>query len=181
VLQAPADPNPQFDKTGDDADVDNDGPVYFIAGAFGPPEPSGGTWERMFTVEAGKPLLLPISNLLYLGTKEFSEEESIAQANAGFDAWEQSDDTSLSAAIDGTQVENLSAYLVRSDFFTPGHPKLGSFLASQPIDQDDDLYPSASTGYWLMIEGLNPGPHTIAFSGTVQGKTISVIDYILIA
>jgi hypothetical protein len=174
VLQAPADTNPQLDETGEWADVDNDGPVYFVAGAF------GGTWERTFTVEAGKPLLLPVSNLLYLGTAELSEEASMIEADASFDAWEQSD-ANLSATIDGVPVENLSAYLVRSDFFTPGNPEPQSFLdETLGIPQSDDLYPSASTGYWLMIEGLTPGEHTIAFSGTVAGNSVSVTDHVFI-
>jgi hypothetical protein len=30
------------------------------------------------------------------------------------------------------------------------------------------VYPAASDGYWLMVEPLSPGKHTINFGGTTQ-------------
>src|SRR5215471_10515936 len=56
ALQSPANQNPVLDQTGAFANVNNNGPVFFIAGDF------GGDVERTFTVPAGKPLLVPLLN-----------------------------------------------------------------------------------------------------------------------
>jgi hypothetical protein len=59
VLQGPPPAgNPQTDETGEFADVENDGPVFFIAGTFG--NPLNDPVERSFEVPDGTPLLIPI-------------------------------------------------------------------------------------------------------------------------
>src|SRR3954470_4456879 len=56
VLQAPVVTNPLLDTTGHFANVNNNGPVFFIAGS------QGGAVTRSFSVPAGKPVLFPLIN-----------------------------------------------------------------------------------------------------------------------
>jgi hypothetical protein len=61
ALQAPYVTNPLLDTTGAYAGINNNEPVYFVAGTasdFGGPA----NVDRMFDVPAGKPLLIPVLN-----------------------------------------------------------------------------------------------------------------------
>ncbi|GEO18615.1 hypothetical protein [Microvirga aerophila] len=180
ALQAPANPdtfegNPLTDTTGEFAHVNNDGPVFFVAGAFPPFGPA--TVERSFAVEEGTPLLVPVVNNLWLATGGDTE----ADANAALDAWKASVD-SFFFEIDGKPVENVSAHLEETDFFSPGSATPGSLLAAlvpEP-DPNEDFAPSRDAGYWLMIDDLPQGKHTLHFGGTAGGNTINVTDHIYI-
>ncbi|MBL0408002.1 hypothetical protein JKG68_29320 [Microvirga aerilata] len=176
ALQAPLERNPLLDTTGEDADVGNTGPVFYLAGNLSE-DPSV---ERRFTVPEGHPVLIPVQNFVSIPF----ETDPAGYAAEQVALWEASVDvTSLSATIDGDSVENIEEYLVKSDPFTPGQPQAGSLLnASLPpeLPPEDDLYPSLSSGYWLMIEGLTPGQHTITVSGTAGGGSTGVTDYILV-
>jgi hypothetical protein len=174
ALQAPAATNPLNDPTGDWSDINNTAPVYFVAGTL-----FEGTAKRTFTVEAGRPLLIPVLNNIVLEPEDPTVPDPMADANADLDLWEGSV-SDLSAVIDGVPVQNLSAYLVRTDFFTPGNPQPGSLLEGVGLPPEDDLYPSRGSGYWLMVEGLTPGEHTISFGGTSMFGPISVTDTILV-
>src|SRR5947209_20498630 len=56
LLGIPANMNPNLDTTGEFCDVDQSGPVWFLAGAF------GGKFERACTLPAGKRLFFPVLN-----------------------------------------------------------------------------------------------------------------------
>ena len=60
--QSPVAKNPFTDSTGAFAHVNNDGPVFFVAGTNG----VSGTVTRTFTAPAGKPLLVPMINFFDL-------------------------------------------------------------------------------------------------------------------
>jgi hypothetical protein len=131
-------------------------------------------------VPEGRPVLIPVQNVISIAFND--DPADYADTNVA--SWEASVDvTSLSATIDGDPVENIEAYLVRTDYFTPGRPVPGSLLdESLPeLPPEENLDPSLASGYWLMIEGLTPGQHTITVSGTAGGVTTSVTDYLLIA
>ena len=170
ALQAPAAMNPLNDPTGQWADIDNEGPVFFAAGAL------SGTFERTLTVPEDTPILIPVYNFVSVAFNS-DPPDYTDQAVA---AWEAGV-TGLSATIDGDPVENIEAYLVRTDYFTPGDPEPGSLLASFGIPSGDDLFPSMGTGYYLMIEGLAPGPHTITVTGTSEvSPPVTITDHIFI-
>lgn len=170
ALQAPATMNPLNDQTGQWADFDNERPVFFAAGAL------SGSFERTFTVQEGTPILIPVYNFVSLAFNSDPPDyadKAVAEWEAGV--------TSLSATIDGDPIENIEAYLVQTDHFTPGAPKPNSLLQTFGIPPGDDLFPSKGSGYWLMIEGLTPGPHTITVSGTSEVyPAVSVTDHIFI-
>ena len=64
----PADLNPVSDPTGEFAAVGQSGPLWFLAGNF------GGTTVRHATVPAGKGLLLPILNAIWINIPELGDD-----------------------------------------------------------------------------------------------------------
>jgi hypothetical protein len=178
VLQGPADGNPQTDETGNFADVENDGPVFFIAGTFG--NPLNDPVERSFEVPDGTPLLIPILNDIYITFN--TDEHPRALANESLRDWKRSVED-LFLVIDGVEVKNLDSHFLRTDFFSPGRSEEGNllwdFLGDLP--PKEDLFPSRSAGYWVMVEDLAPGEHTIQFGGTTStGISANVIDTIFV-
>jgi hypothetical protein len=87
-------------------------------------------------------------------------------------AWKSSVNTaSLFATIDGTSVSNVSSYLEQTGYFSAGATQAGSLAAAAGVALGDDLSPNKAAGYWLMIDGLTPGQHTLDFGGTSGGFT----------
>jgi len=153
VFQSPSDAVPFSDPDGSLANLNNGGPVFFVAGT------GGGPVERTFSVPAGRPLLIPMVN--YFNT--YDTEEVINAAIAAFPG----SVTDLFAEIDGVPVADPFDYLeVTADFFSGGLAQEGSWIASLGVPVGEDVFPSKSSGYWLMIDGLAPGTHTLRFGGT---------------
>jgi hypothetical protein len=156
--------------------VDNDGPVFFVAGAF------GGAVERTFTVPGDKPLLIPLVN--FIANKfedELSGDVELQKAAVDQDlAAVKGTISGLFAEIDGIPVQNLGAHYEESDFFALGPAQAGTLneVAGAPLG--DDLFPSKSIGNWLMIDHLAPGEHTLHFGGTIAGTTVTITDHIYI-
>jgi hypothetical protein len=188
-LQAPVNTNPLTDPNGGFAHVDNTGSVFFIAGNFNgvPTSPV----DRTFTVPAGKPLLIPMISAFDTEgpgipatipgwDKSFQEE-----VNRVMNDWQHSV-TSRFASIDGHPVSNTQSYLERTGFFSMGQVQPGSLIESLGVAAGTDLPTTKSAGYWLMVEGLTPGTHTLDFGGStgpnfVNGETsfaVHVIDHI---
>jgi hypothetical protein len=176
-LQAPAETNPLIDPTGENAQVNNNEAVFFVAGTFGGPA------ERTFSVPEGTPLLIPVLNNIGLAF----DTDPPGEADRLLAQWEPTV-SNLFATIDGEPVDNVESYFVRTDYFTPGTPQTGSLLESVldrfNLPPTEDLYPSRAAGYWLMVEGLTPGEHTISYGGTFVNEgtpvTVSVTDHITV-
>ncbi len=100
--QTPANKNPLLDTTGAWAGVDNNGPVFFIAGATGALTSA----DRTFDVPAGKPLLIPILNSLDTLDSKSTEEADMVDFRDSV--------TSLFATIDGVSITNPGSDLVNT-------------------------------------------------------------------
>jgi hypothetical protein len=132
-------------------DLGQEGPVWFLAGTDGSFDA-----KRECRIPPGKYLFLPIINMIHqtpLGVKKEGKVASCKQLQASAAV---NNDHLVSAVvlIDGVQVRNVASYRVRSEGCFPMYPKL----------PEDDRYitpVAASDGYWLMIEPLPIGRHTI--------------------
>ena len=162
--------NPLFDTTGEFADQEQSGHVWFLAGAF------GGTVERTATVPVGKALFFPIFNALWWAPDDLPFAREVAETYLGktpaeiallsdveliglLSDFNVGPDPVLSVEIDGVAVANLAAY----HKISPGF---------RIVDRDliDDLglaldvnNTAVSAGYWIMLAPLRPGKHTIHF------------------
>jgi hypothetical protein len=173
ALQAPAAQNPLTDPTGAFANVNNNGPVFFVAGTTG----LSGPVTRSFGAPAGKPLLVPMINFsdtepaeIDPPTATLADRENAA--NVVVDGWLNAvDPDSLFASIDGNPVANPAQYLQVTGLFSMGPTQAGSLIASLGVPVGAELNPTKAAGYWLMIDGLAPGPHALHFGGSSDAFT----------
>jgi hypothetical protein len=139
------------------AQVGNNGPVFFVAGSiFGVPT------DRTFTVPAGRPIFFPVINNLWIETPPivcFPDFPCALDQITPF----ITDATDLHATLDGQNLlipDALGFRQTSSEFFLIALPDDNLFGAPE------DAYPAVSDGYWVAVEGLSPGPHTLIFGAT---------------
>jgi hypothetical protein len=178
--QTPANQNPLLDPTGGFAGVDNNRPVFFIAGTTSPTFANVATSaDRTFNVPAGKPLLIPMLNTFDTLDSEATEGGIMEDFRTSV--------TSLFATIDGVSIANPESDLVNTDFFSMGPFQPDSLIANLAmqagvsIPEGTELDPTLGSGYWLMVSELSPGEHTLTFGGAQSnGFSVSVTDHITI-
>jgi hypothetical protein len=140
------------------------GNVWFLAGNF------GNTSVRTCTIPAGKPLFFPVFNFVVFDP--FTHETILdlrMQAAEPIDAA-----TDLEATIDGKRAaKDLRAFRVQSPVFSTVIPTAppplpapdpGPFLLSPGLHST-----MVTDGYWLLLEPLKPGHHTINFKAKGSG------------
>jgi hypothetical protein len=164
ALSFPVDENPLLDTTGEDCskgDVSDD--IFFLAGT------AGGKVERECTISEGQAILIPIVNVINIKTLEEETEESLfAQAEEIL-----AQNRNLKLIIDGERVRDLKSYKVANpSFFTVELPENNLFGISA------GSYEAVEVGYWVLIEGLSAGEHTITVDGKSHGQTsLGKIDF----
>ena len=71
----------------------------------------------------------------------------------------------FSRLSDGQALHNLQADLVKTDFFSAGPTLVGSWANDQGVEVGKELTSSKGAGFWIVIEGLSKGTHTLEFGG----------------
>jgi len=159
---APASTNPVLDTTGEFADVDQSGAVWFLAGSFGE------TLSRTVTIPADKFLFFPIVNSAWVGPPTMKigrhhVESFVGDVLAVGDYW---------CEIDGVAVPDLASYWVTMAAGEGYYIKL----------TDDNLFgvragrygPTVDSGVYLMLRPLSPGEHTIHIRTEFGAESIDV-------
>jgi hypothetical protein len=156
--QSPTDANPAADPTGAFANNNNDGPVFFIAGT------NGGPATRRFEVPEDTPLLIPMLNFFDTLDPKGLERQLIRDFRHGV--------TDVFAEIDGQAVAHPRSYFLKTDFFSLGPVTsgrvIGDLALAAGVPEGTDLSPTLGAGYWLMIDDLDPGKHTLHFGGSID-------------
>jgi hypothetical protein len=182
----PTSVNPQLDLTGENAQQNQSGPVWFLAGV-GPW--GGGTVVRQTTVPAGKALFFPLASIWWLTIYPYDSEgeDPLAwwDANQGWvrDLLQSFNDaaTDLSCEIDGVPVAKIEQYRAYSPDFMAYLPDENIFdLMGYPGDVEEQIAgPGVDMGgYYLFLAPLSAGEHTLHFTGTNVAGTQDV-TYIL--
>jgi hypothetical protein len=146
--------DPINDPTGEKAPLKQKGPVWFLAGT------RGTTTERTVTVPSGKALFFPIVNICGWTTSEPGPESEaeMKEIRPGVkDAVDHA--TELEVIMDGVALQGLRNYRSQSP---------PSFLFTSPADGPPErvgTHEAFSDGYWIMLEPLSPGQHTLYFRG----------------
>jgi len=164
--------NPIVDKDGSQCAINQNGPVWFLAGTH------GGSATRYCTIPAGKAIFFPL--FTYLDdypcpetppTPPFQpapgqslEDFLIADAKSVVDLVNH-----LVADLDGRELSNVFSYRA--------HSKLFSFTAAIDRKVTDSCITGSpqlavTDGYWLLLEPLSRGEHTLHFLGAINGFTI---------
>ena len=159
ALSTPEANNPVLDLTGVDANVNQAGPVFFLAGTFG-----GDPVVRNVTIESGKALFIPILNWNQTypedapGVPRNKAEAAMRNTlNAFFDTVDPND---LHCEVDGIALRNLSTYRAQSPVYSMSlAPDSSSVTMWGYAAGEHDL--NVSDGYWVMLAPLSVGNHTI--------------------
>lgn len=168
------DPTRPGDPTAKNCMVGQRGKVWFLAGALG-----GGTVRRTCTVPEGVTLFIPVINTFWLDTPgvcgqgaSLTVPEMRAQLAPFIDAA-----TGLEVKVDNMPVTDIRRS--RSVPFLAALPKKNLFLEACGGDLPPGIYsPSVADGYYVKVEGLAPGVHTVDFKGR-SGSFELDIGYVL--
>jgi hypothetical protein len=155
VFAIPKRDNPLLDETGEKAGVGQSGPVWLVAGTI------GATAERTFTVPADKAIFFPIVNFgAWIPADATTVEGLRAVAKYWMDHVPE-----LEVTVDGVALQGLQNYRFQSP---------ASFTLVGPADEADTFmmaqtgtHEGFADGYWIMLEPLSPGPHTVYFRGKI--------------
>jgi hypothetical protein len=165
ALKIPKSKNPVLLEKGD-CRVGQKGQVWFLAGTLAG---DGKAIERECQVPRDTKLFFPLINYAYFAfpltdppetlTEEFSRSQVVCAAP-----------TRLEASIDGIPVKNPLQYFAESPFFKARLPKDDAF------DIEDKLIPDGrvtgtDNGYYLFVQRLRPGKHTIKWKAEITCGT----------
>jgi len=164
----PINANPLFDTAPGSAGQSGD--VWFLGSAINTEQkPSGevvSKADRKLTVTVGTMLFFPIMNVE--GSKlegDGDTELDLKNYASGF----VGNITDMFADIDGVPVKDLQQYRAQSTLFTigplPDNNIFQFFGARAPAGSTT---PSVADGFYLMLEPLSIGTHTIHFGGTAE-------------
>ncbi|MEY3202335.1 MAG: hypothetical protein RIR70_1885 [Pseudomonadota bacterium] len=178
VMGIPQSSNPVADPDGRFAGINNNGPVFFIAGG-------GGGLERSFTVPHGKPIFFPLLNAINVSSHYFDGVEAYCP--------EQPDPLGCAfsvigywidyagerhASLDGMDINLFPNNRQRSsDFFPVTVPEEDLYdWNDPPVALPAGTFPAVSDGFWLAVEGIPIGEHVLEFGGTWPwGGTLNVV------
>lgn len=181
VNSIPAAKAPPADTTGGSAFLNNDGPVFFLAGTFGGPQTRG------IDLPTDRPILVPLINGIWyatpvvspeidtdLDTVDDDTEELFLGAKVSPDGPREFMERHIVDPIDqlNFSFDGLSAQELGIDLFDfresahgVAHVPAGSNAAQNGIPEGN--FPlSYSTGYYVMLTDIGPGPHTLSFGGS---------------
>ena len=159
---APASVNPVADQTGQFAAVNQPkGNLWFLAGNF------GGTTVRIITIPAGKALFFPIQNIVDVedgivtpgGSKVFLIKQPLQTAQ-GLVSYVISTAYGMSCSVDANNIPITAANLELSNPFSLQLPTDNVFGYPAGV-----YYPAVDSGYYVLLNPLSPGQHTIHFAG----------------
>jgi hypothetical protein len=171
IPDTPNAPNPNNDQTGASAAIGNTGPVFFLAGTFGGPAVT-----RTITVPSGKPVFFPIANVFF----------AAVGATGNFDPAPCSTPLTLSCALGLIRgpICNATNMTVTIDNNTITTPKIKNFRQTSTSFFTVTLPPSnvfglppkmyfpnnpvwVQDGYYIMLNNLSLGTHTLHFHGEI--------------
>jgi hypothetical protein len=156
VLSLPQDINPLLDNTGEDCAQMQSGPVWFLAGT------TGGSVERTCTIPEGNAILFPVLNFVNIRTLPTETEQDLRVVPK-----DQADKaTILEASVDGVSLQDLQNYRAQSPaLFNVTFPENNIFGIPQGSSE------AVADGYWVMLQPLPAGQHTIQFRGAYVDVT----------
>lgn len=170
-LSFPVSVNPSFDDTGAHAGLGNVGPVFFLTGSLAPSyDPLNVVVNRAATISANQYIFVPLLNALFDNSlfpppggpfDEAQLRRQAADSLAGI--------SELRASIDGVEVPNLFDHreLSPPGFFSYTLPDEDNVAQYFGADLKGTVADAVSDGYYLMLNPLTLGSHTIQFGGTI--------------
>ena len=180
AFSIPVASHPLFDNG--DCSIGQSGSVWFLGGKFCQTgQACNGTATRSCTVPAGKALYFPLANV-----EDSAPEEPNWGCGGGLPplvsgtiaerrqcvAMYVDPTAKMEADLDGIQVHNLKNFRVQSVDFEVTWPDDNILTAIGEGPFSAGTYsPVVDDGYYLLLEPLPPGAHTLHFQAGVQNVT----------
>ena len=171
ALKFPEETNPILTNGNVDCVAGQNGKVWFLAGTFGT------NADRSCTVKQGKALFFPLFNSFPWTPEDCSDELNCRKTAAafveGFNAWTCDVDglpCAFSSQIVRAQSDALPIVLepgtiaVETFGYTPGKRAI-----------------AIADGFWVMLEPLPLGEHTVHFTATANGFNLDVTYHLTVA
>jgi hypothetical protein len=143
-----ADPDGRF------AAVGQGGKFWFLAGTY------GGSVVRQATIPPGKAIFFPIVNVWAIGNDPTPVTPDVYWPI--IDTYIEGT-AEMNCVIDGIPIKNLEQFFARSRGYPDSWSTDYTFY-SAPGDPPV-IYPAILEGYWILLQPLSAGKHTIHFSG----------------
>jgi hypothetical protein len=164
ALQAPSSASPLVAGSAGDGSGGYDAGRMFFLGGF---DTSQGPLD--VTVPHGEPILVPLLNFVDTLDDPAVEKQLVADFRQSV--------TSLFATVDGQAVDHLRLGLIGTSYFSAGPTQANSWAADQGVSVGTELTPTKGIGYWIVLDGLSKGDHTIQFGGqTDTGFSVNTSD-----
>jgi hypothetical protein len=163
ALKIPANNHPLLSG---DCSIEQKGQVWFLGGTFSP----GGTpVQRNCQVPTGTKLFFPLVNAVYLAfpLSERTDEPYLRSFLAECDA-----PGTVEVSIDGIPVKNPTQYFVESSVFE-AHLPSNDIVAIPDGDIPDGRVVGADIGYYVFLQPLHPGKHTIKWKVSKSNCTLA--------
>jgi len=165
ALSIPRDTNPQNDPDGKNCGINQEGPVWFLAGT------TGGFVKRDCVIPSDRAILFPIINTecSFMEYPNLRTAEDLRQcANSQIDTV-----NNLFASIDKIEIKDLKKYRVTSPIFDINFPRNNIYGVSSGLTK------GMSDGYWIFLKPLSLGQHELYFKGSsVDYTTTSSQNFI---
>lgn len=148
AVSMPSQDSPVRDKTGINCDVNQAGPVWFLAGGYG-----SSKIQRTCAIPADKHIFFPVINMLYY-PQNLTSVPTCDQVKRG-------------AALNNN---HLISFVLKIDdkkyinpvFFRQASGHCFDLTARKP-NEKMRVYPAATDGYWVMLKPMTEGMHKISF------------------
>ena len=171
--------HPNLDQTGANAAQGDVGDVFFLFGTFAP----GEITRTNVTIPAGKPILVPVLPMEFSNydtpdpggnlPAAYSAAELAGFADASADSVRTRGDVHLS--VDGVAVQGAVAHKESSpvSYTLPATDNILQFFG---LPFSGLVDPAAVDGYYVMLQPLSPGQHTIVFGGTIPENPFPLLS-----
>jgi hypothetical protein len=166
--QTPASVNPMLDRGS--CDVGQVGRVWFLGGTFtGAP----GTTVRTCTISTGTALFFPLINIFF---GAFLNDPPAQRTEAFLRAQVSCTNAVITAEIDGVAIKDPTQYFENSPLFEVQLPEDNVFGVDESVVPQLLLSPSVDSGYYLFVNPLSPGSHTIHWTASMTCPNLGNIQ-----
>jgi hypothetical protein len=169
VSSIPFEINPLYDSTGKFCNESQSGPVWFLAGSSFPTEKVARNCE----IPSEKSIFFPVINIQtsFVENPMLKSENELRQSSKiGIDIVRLKE-----VLVDGIKLSDSSIYRISSPLFNFTYPKDSITGTNAPGSSQ-----AVSDGYWVMLEPLSKGLHTIQFKGQVLDTSPTSYTYFVL-
>ncbi|MGA8759446.1 MAG: hypothetical protein WB611_24665 [Stellaceae bacterium] len=166
ALSIPNSANPVLDGSGDYCMVGQRDPIWFLAGSF-----SGTPVTRTCSIPETVSLFFPVINNVQFDSPNVCGQgpESIPVKQLRKNVAAVIDDAyAISVQVDGFYISKTSVQRLQSPVFWTAL-QADNFFGGSPSCPAGIYSPTVSDGYWVALNPLKRGPHTIHFHAESQG------------